>query len=206
MIFSLWLRQYLFLFPWIQNNGKYKQNSFIQRGKIVDETLYHVVSILFSSPFGRLLKAMPSYFWNFRETPCEDDLCHDHLLTNLNSKLITIDTAAFPSSIHYNNCHGKVSLNHHEQNISYTVLPRINWKWKRYYQQWRLKKKDFASPFVRPRNVICGVTHTTWTEAILDKTCPPRTWLWNIALQRSCPQGLLEGCSRQIASRPFTSR
>ena len=177
MIFSLWLRQYLFLFPWIQNNGKYKQNSFIQRAKIVDETLYNVVIILFSSPFGRLLKAMPSYFWNFRETPCEDDLCHDHLLTNLNSKWITIDTAAFPSSIHYNNCHGKVSLNHHEQNISYTVLPRINWKWKRYYQQWRLKKKDFASPFVRARNVICGVTHTAWTEAIVDKNMPSKNFV-----------------------------
>ena len=162
MIFSLWLRQYLFLFPWIQNNGKYKQNSFIQRAKIVDETLYNVVIILFSSSFGRLLKAMPSYFWNFRETPCEDDLCHNHLLTNLNSKLIAIDTAAFPSSIHYNNCHG--------QNISYTVLPRINWKWK-------LKKKDFASPFVRPRNVICGVTHTAWTEAIVDKNMPSKNFV-----------------------------
>ena len=29
------------------NNGKYKQNSFIQGAKIVDETLYHIVSILF---------------------------------------------------------------------------------------------------------------------------------------------------------------
>ena len=130
----------------------------------------------FHPPLG-LLKAMPSYFWNFRETPCENDLCHVHLLTNLNSKWIAIDTAAFPSSIYYNNCHGKVILNHHEQNISYTVLLTINWTWKRYYQQWRLKKKDFASPFVRARNVICGVTHTAWTEAIVDKNMPSKNFV-----------------------------